>query len=368
MSTLIQDLYVQKGQSVWLNGYDKSRVPGNQLKQMIQNGLRGMILDYNSMLFLLQNTNEYDKQITLHHIPDEDPIELFNKLFRDEVRAVADLFAPIYHVTMGLDGYISVPVDPRYSHDNGTLISETLRLFKTIRRPNLMFQIPATTEGLSAARELILSGVSVHLTDVFSVEQYKKAFAVYADTLEQVVDAGVLVRTIACFVSVVCEHVHHAFARHFLGDKTIEKILEDFKGDLGLYTGARIYHLSANDFLTDRLESLKQKGCHRQRLIWGPCPRPSQKNSALECLEAFIAQHTILALDHAGVELFIEEGHISDGISEKMHDSAEDIFCLLQNAGVDCAQIFMKLQYDAIARKQSSFSELLRTLKYKKKW
>lgn len=367
MPTTIQDLYVQKGQSVWLQGYDRSKMVNGQLKQMIQSGVRGMVFDHSSPLSLLQNSTAYDQQIKLHHVLDEEPLELFKKLLLDDVRTAADLFAPIYHVTMGIDGYVSIPVDPRYSYDSEKLVSETLSLFKSIRRPNVVFQIPATKEGFLAVYELILAGISVHVRHAFSFEQLREAFSVYVEALEQVVSTGVLARTITCFLSVAYEQMCRAFSGYASDDPSRAKILNGFNGDVGLYACNHIYHESAQFFSTDRFASLQEKGCHRQRLIWEFADRPFNNKRVSNEIAAFIAKHTISALEFYAIERFIDEQKISSGLMETSVDESPDLSSVFSSADIDRNTIFTKMQYEAISHDQSLFTELLRVLKYKKK-
>jgi len=366
MPTIIQDLYVQGGQSVWLDGYDKSWMVNGTLKGMVQNGLRGIIFDYQSMHVLLQDTDFYDKQIKTLYVPDQDPLELFNKLILDDIRSAADLFAPIYHVTRGVDGYVSVPIDPRHAYDAKNLFREGLSLFKTIRRPNIMFQAPATDEGFQAARELVVSGVNVHITHVISLEQYRRAYGAYISGLKELIATGALARTVTCFVGVQFDLIHQAFASYISSTESFGLALAECNGDLGLYTCRKIYEEFIQNNASEEFQELKQKGSHIQKLIWGPVSSRLKEMRDVKEIESMIANYTIAALDQASFEHFIEEGQLSEGFESKEIE-AENIFEIMRNESVDCDGIFTKLLLDSIVFEQSAFTHLLNTLKYKKK-
>jgi len=367
MPTIIQDLYVQGGQSIWLDSFNKTWMSNGKLKELIQNGLRGIIFDTQSMHELIQDTKAYDKEIQLFHTPDKDPFELFDDLLQEDVRSVADLFAPIFQVTEGLDGYVSLPLDPRLFYDSELLVNEGIRLLKKIRRPNIMFQIAASDEGLRAAEELIANGINVHIVHVFSLAKYMEAQKAYTQGLQRWRESGAIARTVNSIVSINYDVIHKVFSRVMSADSTIGLFLKEMQGDLGLYTCYHVLQAYYAYLSTAVFKDLKNCGAHAQKIVWGPCARiPGQKRTILN-IESYIANATIAALDLDSVDLFIEEGKVADGFAEYESES-EQVFDRLKTSGVDVDSIFTKLLFDAIAKDQSQIAHLLETLKYKKKW
>jgi transaldolase len=58
--------------------------------------------------------------------------------------------APVYERTAGLDGRVSIEVDPRLSRDAPATAETARRLWTAVDRSNLFVKIPATREGLAA--------------------------------------------------------------------------------------------------------------------------------------------------------------------------------------------------------------------------
>ena len=58
------------------------------------------------------------------------------------------MFAPVVQRTGGLDGRVSIEVDPRLARDTARTIAEATHLWTAVNRPNLYIKIPATVEGL----------------------------------------------------------------------------------------------------------------------------------------------------------------------------------------------------------------------------
>lgn len=93
-------------------------------------------------------------------------------LTTDDVRAACDLLAPVAPRSGGIDGRVSIEVDPRLAHDTDATIAQAHQLWLEVGRPNLLIKIPATKEGLPAIRAAIADGISVNVTLIFSLERY----------------------------------------------------------------------------------------------------------------------------------------------------------------------------------------------------
>jgi Transaldolase/Fructose-6-phosphate aldolase len=91
----------------------------------------------------------------------------------DDVRQACDLFAEVYRASDGIDGRVSIEVDPRLAHDTDKSILQAIELWKIVDRPNLLIKIPATEAGLPAITAVIGEGISVNVTLIFSVERHR---------------------------------------------------------------------------------------------------------------------------------------------------------------------------------------------------
>ncbi len=70
------------------------------------------------------------------------------QLTTDDVRWACDVLRPVYDATDGVDGRVSIEVDPRLAHDTDGTIAEAKALWWLVDRPNLFIKIPATEAGL----------------------------------------------------------------------------------------------------------------------------------------------------------------------------------------------------------------------------
>ena len=58
----------------------------------------------------------------------------------------------------GLDGRVSIEVDPRIAHDTGRTVAEARALWWLVDRPNLFVKIPAARQGLPAITACLAEG------------------------------------------------------------------------------------------------------------------------------------------------------------------------------------------------------------------
>ena len=77
----------------------------------------------------------------------------------DDIRAACDLMHPVWERTDGIDGYVSLEVDPRLAYERERTFEQAVRFNKLVDRPNLYVKIPATEPGLGAIEDCIAKGV-----------------------------------------------------------------------------------------------------------------------------------------------------------------------------------------------------------------
>src|SRR5690606_20414746 len=84
-----------------------------------------------------------------------------------DVEKACDIMRDVFEATDGLDGRVSIEVEPGLAHDTAGTIEQGRELWKRVDRPNVMIKVPATIEGLEAIATLTGEGVSVNVTLIF---------------------------------------------------------------------------------------------------------------------------------------------------------------------------------------------------------
>ena len=112
-------------------------------------------------------------------------------LTTQDVRDACDVFAPVYEASGGVDGRVSIEVDPRLAHDTAGTVAQALELAAAVDRPNVLIKIPATIEGLPAISQVLAAGVSVNVTLIFALDRYRGVMNAFLTGLEQAREHGV---------------------------------------------------------------------------------------------------------------------------------------------------------------------------------
>ena len=165
--TTIEQL-AEFGQSLWLDNISRGLIGSGRLKEMISLGLRGVTSNPTIFDKAISQSNEYDPKIARLFSEGKTAFEIYDELTITDIQEAADMFKPVYERTKGLDGYVSLEVNPGLASLSAETIQEAKRLHKKLNRANVMLKIPATAEGFIAIEELISQGININATLIFS--------------------------------------------------------------------------------------------------------------------------------------------------------------------------------------------------------
>ena len=187
--TSIQKL-AELGQSIWLDNINRSMLESGKLQTMIDQGLLGMTSNPTIFEKAIGLSSDYDDKISRSSKAGKSTFEIYDDLTVEDVQDAADLFLPVYKSTGGLDGYVSLEVNPQLAYNKDDTVKEALRLKEKVNRPNVMFKVPSTKEGLEAVEELVGCGLNINITLIFSLEQYTNTAGAYMKGLRRFLESG----------------------------------------------------------------------------------------------------------------------------------------------------------------------------------
>jgi len=179
------------GQSLWLDNITRSLLQGGLLRRYIDElSITGLTSNPTIFDHAIKNSTDYDVAIREKLGEGKSGEQLFFELALEDLTRAADLFRPIYDLTCGVDGWVSLEVSPLLAHDTKITLAEAKELHARGKRPNLFIKIPGTKEGLPAIEEAIFAGVPVNVTLLFSPEHYVAAADAYLRGIERRIAAG----------------------------------------------------------------------------------------------------------------------------------------------------------------------------------
>jgi transaldolase len=112
---------------------------------------------------------------TLHETQDDcEAVALFQAKL---VKAIAEIFLPMYEQSGGMDGWVTIQGDPVREHDPNVILNEAYKHRKLA--DNISIKIPTTVSGLKAMTDLVAADVPITATEIFGLSQAKDVCETY---------------------------------------------------------------------------------------------------------------------------------------------------------------------------------------------
>lgn len=364
MDTSIQEL-AAFGQSIWLDNINRSLIESGQLKQAIECGLRGVTSNPSIFDKAISFSDSYDQKISQLHAQGKSTFQIYDQLTVEDIQDAADMFFEVYKSTQGLDGYVSLEINPQLAYDLKKTIQEGLRLHKRVKRPNVMFKVPATDESFPAIEEFLSRGINVNVTLIFSLGQYIKTAQSYLKGIKRFVDSGGDPKDVRSVASVFVSRI----------DSKVDKLLdqagsnpqvEALKGKAAVANSALIYEKFLEIIQSSQFRELKAKGTNLQRVLWGSTSTKNPAYSDIKYVSELIAKDTVNTLPETTYLAFLDHGKVKVGISQAMAE-AKKVIKGLKNFNIDIDQVCGKLLTDGVIAFEKAFESLLGAIESKSK-
>jgi len=349
------------GQSVWLDFISRKLLTSGELIKYREMGLRGMTSNPTIFDKAISKSNDYDEDINEFIRKGLNVEEIYEKLALKDIGIAADEMREVYVETDGLDGYISVEVNPLLANNTEETIKQAKHLFKELGRPNIMIKIPGTEEGLPAITEVLGSGINVNVTLIFSTESYRKVVEAFMAGLEKYDAAGGDIRKHASVASFFVSRVDTAV------DKELEaKGNKDLQGKIAVANSKIAFEISEEMFSSERWQRLETKGARKQRLLWASTSTKNPDYYDLLYVDTLIGPDTVNTMPPDTIKAFIDHGIVELTLNQGI-DEAKVQLNKLKELGISLEKITDKLLVDGVKSFSDSFKSLLDSLDSKVK-
>jgi hypothetical protein len=146
------------GVSVWLDDLSRDRLRSGNLQQLIDTrSIVGVTTNPSIFQAALSKGTAYDAQVAELAERGADVDAVIRTATTDDVREACDVLRPQWNDSNGVDGRVSIEVDPRLAHETDKTVLQAIELWKIVDRPNLLIKIPATRAGLPRCRRLVVN-------------------------------------------------------------------------------------------------------------------------------------------------------------------------------------------------------------------
>ena len=350
------------GQSLWIDLLSRVMVQEGELERLNrEDAVVGVTSNPTIFQKAIADGHAYDEQLreVLEH--ESDGKEVFLALAVRDVQDACDLLHETWERSDGVDGRVSLEVDPDLAFDTEATTAEAHRLSELVDRPNLYVKIPATQPGLKSIEDSIAAGIPINVTLIFSLERYRAVAEAYIAGLERLVASGGDPSRIPSVASFFVSRVDTE------ADKRLDGIggHDDLKGKLAIANAKLAYQAYKEIFSGERWEALAAKGARAQRCLWASTSTKNPDYPDTMYVDELIGPETVNTMPPETVEAFQDHGTVALTLEDGI-DEARAVFARLEEAGVDYDDVVRVLEEEGVQKFADSFRELLEDVKQKR--
>ncbi len=356
---MLFQLYEDFGQSPWLDNLRREWVNSGRLQEWVDSGVRGLTSNPSIFEKAISTSDAYDKQFKELILTDSSVEDAYWELVITDIAGAANVLHSVYQKSGGIDGYVSVEVDPRLARDTNQTIKAARTLNNRLDLPNIYIKIPGTEEGLPAIKQMISEGVSVNVTLLFSIERYEQVIEAYISGLEEREgDLSDISSVASFFISRTDSEV----------DKRLEGIGSDtaitLKGKTAVAQGQLAYRSFLKAFDTERWKALERRGANLQRPLWASTSTKDPQYPDTLYVDSLIGPNTVNTLPDATLEAFVDHGVLRRTVDVDF-DAADEIIRSVEELGINLDEVANLLELQGVEAFENSFENLLESLSIK---
>jgi transaldolase len=350
--------------SVWLDDISRDRLRTGNLQALIDD-LHVVGVTSNPTIFAksLSAGSSYDDQIADLKLRGVSVDEAARMITTYDIRWACDVFRPTYEATGGLDGRVSLEVDPRLAEDTARTIAEARALWWMVNRPNLLIKIPATPAGLPAITQCLSEGISVNVTLIFALERYGEVIDAFMAGLEGAAAAGHDLSSLRSVASFFVSRVDTEVDARL--DKLGTPEAHALRGKAALANARLAYELFEQRFATERWAALRAAGANLQRPLWASTSVKDPSFGDTMYVVELVVADTVNTMPEATIRATADHGKLLGDTVHGTYDASRQVFADLEELGIGYDDVVQVLENEGVAKFEASWNELLDTIRTK---
>jgi len=350
------------GVAIWLDDISRERLTTGNLAGLVRDmHVSGVTSNPTIFAKALSSGSAYNDQVADLAVRGVSVEEASRAITAYDIRWACDVLRPVYDRTKGLNGRVSLEVDPRLAKDTAKTIAEARALWWLVDRPNLFIKIPATKEGLPAISQCLSEGISVNVTLIFSLQRYAEVIDAYMAGLERASgrDISTIQSVASFFVSRVDTEV----------DERLDKIgtpeAHELRGKAALANARLAYELFEQKFGADspRWAALKPRGARLQRPLWASTSVKDPSFADTMYVTELVAPNTVNTMPESTLHATAAHGVLHGNAIAGTYDKSRKVFEQLEALGIHYDDVVKVLEDQGVEKFAASWNELLDTIK-----
>jgi transaldolase len=349
------------GVSIWLDDLSRERLVTGNLAELIRDKhVVGVTSNPTIFAAALSDAEVYDQQVRELSARGASLDDVVRELTTTDVRNACDLFRDVWKATDGVDGRVSIEVDPRLAHDTDRTVAEALDLWKTVDRPNLYVKIPATKAGIPAITRTLAEGVNVNVTLIFSVDRYREVMQAYLDGLDQARANGYAISAITSVASFFVSRMDTEVDKRLEAIGTPEALAMRGKAAVA---NARLAYAAFQEVFTEAWSAdVADEGGRAQRPLWASTGTKNPDYSDTLYLTELVVADTVNTMPEKTLLAFEDHGELRGDTVTGRAAEARKVFDDLAAVGIDVDDVYEVLEREGVEKFEKSWTELLETV------
>ena len=351
------------GVAVWLDDINRVRLTSGNLAELARD--RHVVgVTSNPTIFdhALSHGDAYNEQLAQLALRGVSVGEASRAITAYDVRWACDVLRPAYDASNGVDGRVSLEVDPRLAGDTDKTIAEARALWWLVDRPNLFIKIPATPAGLPAITQCLSEGISINVTLIFSLERYGEVIDAFFAGMEQAAEAGHDLSSIASVASFFVSRVDTEVDSRL--DKMGTPEAAAMRGKAAVANARLAYELFEERFAesSPRWAALHGKGARLQRPLWASTSTKDPAYPDTKYVVELVAPDTVNTMPESTILAVADHAVLHGNAISGTYAEARKVFEELAELGIGYEDVVTVLEEEGVSKFAASWQELLETI------
>jgi transaldolase len=349
------------GVAVWLDDISRDRLTSGNLAALARDRhVVGVTSNPTIFEHALSHGTAYHQQIADLALRGVDVGEASRAITGFDVRWACDVLRPVHEATRGLDGRVSLEVDPRLAGDTAKTVAEARALWWLVDRPNLFIKIPATRAGLPAITQCLAEGISVNVTLIFSLQRYGDVIDAFFEGLEQAAAAGHDLASIGSVASFFVSRVDTEVDRRL--DKIGTPEAAELRGKAALANTRLAYELYEDKFALGRWQALLRAGARPQRPLWASTSTKDPAYPDTMYVVELVAPGIVNTMPEPTILAVADHGQVRSDTIHGTYEASRKVFQDLAGLGISYEDVVTVLEDEGVTKFTASWQELLETI------
>ncbi|MFD1545046.1 transaldolase [Nonomuraea guangzhouensis] len=346
-----------RGVSIWLDDLSRERLVSGSLADLVaRDHVVGVTTNPTIFAKAISGGDAYNAQMSDLAARGVEAAEALRALTTFDVRAACDVLRPVYDASDGVDGRVSIEVDPQLAHNTEATIAEARALWWLVDRPNLFIKIPAARQGLPAIAACLADGISVNVTLIFSLSRYEAVMNAFLDGMEAALQAG---RDVSALASVASFFVSRLDTEV---DARLDKIgtaeAAGLRGQAALANARLAYQRYEQVLALPRWTALEAAGARPQRPLWASTSTKDPAYSDTRYVVDLVAPGVVNTMPEATLRAVADHGQVPPDSVREHYQHAQQVLQRLQRLGIDYDDVVQRLEDDGVAAFEASWDRL----------